>query len=127
MQGLLEYGLRTGCQVRFLELMPIGAAKAGFAHRFVSSDELWLRLMRTGKWEPLNGEDASSSRNWRVSDASGRQTVCGFISPYSHPFCRGCHRLRISADGHLAGCLARGGNCPCGQRWRRLRRATCLP
>jgi cyclic pyranopterin phosphate synthase len=111
-RDLLEYGLSTGCQVRFLELMPIGVAQAGFAHRFVSSDELRWRLMGTGEWAPLNGEEASSSRDWSVRDASGRQTICGFISPYSHPFCRGCRRVRISADGRLTGCLARGHALP---------------
>ena len=36
----------------------------------------------------------------------GGQATLGFISPLSHSFCRGCNRLRLTADGFLKPCLA---------------------
>jgi cyclic pyranopterin phosphate synthase len=33
--------------------------------------------------------------------------MVGFISPHSEPFCDGCRRLRVTADGRLLGCLGR--------------------
>ncbi|HOV73257.1 MAG TPA: radical SAM protein [Candidatus Hydrogenedentes bacterium] len=109
---ILRFGLETGCHVRFLELMPIGVARTEFHERFVSSDEVRERLGDCCLWQPMIDAQDSSSRNWKVSDASGRATVCGFISPASHPFCGGCRRVRITAGGELIGCLARGRRLP---------------
>jgi cyclic pyranopterin phosphate synthase len=37
----------------------------------------------------------------------GNTGIIGFISPTTIPFCEGCRRLRLKADGKLVGCLAR--------------------
>ncbi len=105
---LLRFALRTGCHLRFLELMPIGVASRDFAQRFISADEIRDRLDSPGfAWEPLSWDPAGTSRDWLVRDAKGRETVCGFIAPTTHPFCDGCRRLRLTAEGRLHGCLAR--------------------
>ncbi len=106
----LKFGLDTGCHVRFLELMPIGVARAEFRERFISSEEVRARLDADLAWLPMAGGAGSSSRDWKVVAANKRSTVCGFISPASHPFCEGCRRLRIGARGELLGCLARGSS-----------------
>lgn len=105
-EALLELGLRTRCHVRFLELMPIGVASERFQSSFVPSQE--TRESFQGKYEftALPWEPAATSRDFLVKDSSGRQTVCGFISPTSEPFCNGCRRLRLTHDGRLLGCLA---------------------
>lgn len=105
-EALLEFGLRTRCHVRFLELMPIGVASEHFEGSFVPSRE--TRESLDGKYEftALPWEAAATSRDFLVKDSSGRQTVCGFISPTSEPFCNGCRRLRLTHDGRLLGCLA---------------------
>ena len=38
---------------------------------------------------------------------SGGRGCVGFISPVSAPFCAGCNRLRLTADGVLRLCLLR--------------------
>ena len=106
--ALLRFALRTGCQLRFLELMPIGAAMRDFAQRFVAADETRRSLDGAGlTWEPLPWDPSETSRDWRVRDAEGHETVCGFIAPTTRPFCDGCRRLRLTAEGRLHGCLAR--------------------
>jgi cyclic pyranopterin phosphate synthase len=107
---MLDFALEYGCHVRFLELMPIGVAAAEFDDRFVSTDEVRDNLRQAGDWRPLPRADGDTSRNWLVRDSSGRETVCGFISPHSRPFCDGCRRIRLSADGRIVGCLLRGGS-----------------
>lgn len=103
---VLEFSLRTGCQVRFLELMPIGVAADDFERQFVSSIEVRESLLERYQFEAIPGELGATSRDFLVEDGRGRKTVCGFISPTSHPFCEGCNRLRLTHDGRLLGCLA---------------------
>ena len=103
---LLEFGLRTGCQVRFLELMPIGVAAGNFDERLVPASEVWQRLLERYRLEEIPGERGATSRDYLAEDGHGRRTVCGFISPTSQPFCDGCNRLRLTHDGRLLGCLA---------------------
>jgi GTP 3',8-cyclase len=105
---LMRFGLQTGCHLRFLELMPIGVAALDFAKRFVAAAETRERLQRDDfAWHELPWDPAETSRDWRVRDAGGRETVCGFIAPTTQPFCDECHRLRLTSEGRLHGCLAR--------------------
>ncbi len=104
---LLDFAMGKGCQIRFLEVMPIGPAAQQFDELFVPSSVTRERLSARFDLTPLPYRCGGTSRDYLAEDESGRQTVCGFISPSSRPFCEGCRRLRLSADGHLAGCLAR--------------------
>ena len=104
---LLHFALETDNHIRFLELMPIGEAASRFESEFMSVEEIRERLSTAGHdWEALPWDNAETSRNFRVRDKQGRETVCGFISATSQPFCEGCRRIRLSSDGHLYGCLA---------------------
>jgi cyclic pyranopterin phosphate synthase len=106
--ALLRFALLGGCHIRFLELMPIGAAAGLHARRFVSAAEIRGRLDRAGlSWRELPWDPAETSRDWLVRDEEGRETVCGFIAPSTQPFCGQCRRLRLTSDGRLHGCLAR--------------------
>jgi cyclic pyranopterin phosphate synthase len=103
---MVRWGLERGCQVRLLELMPIGAAQRDFAERFVPSAEVQEQLAAPFRLRPLPYEPGASSRNFLARGASGRAGIIGFISPCSNAFCGGCRRLRLTADGRLLGCLA---------------------
>jgi len=105
---VLDYACRSGCQLRYLELMPIGAGGARFEQDFVSSADVRERLTRKGyQLNPLPWDGHETSRDWSVETPKGISTTCGFISPTSQPFCDGCRRMRITSDGWLYGCLAR--------------------
>lgn len=105
---LARFALEAGCQMRFLELMPLGCAREGFERRFVPSAETRARLEAALALEPLPSAPGRSSRDFRASDRSGRRGVVGLISPRSAPFCAGCARLRLTSTGQLVSCLARG-------------------
>jgi cyclic pyranopterin phosphate synthase len=88
--------------IRFIELMPIGAAAAS-AGGYVSMDEIKSRISRVYLLEPLadlvtNGPAV----NFKV--AGGKGSI-GFISAMSSHFCHRCNRLRLTADGKLRPCL----------------------
>lgn len=105
---VLEFAIRQGCQLRYLELMPIGAGGSRFQQDFVSSANVRDQLVRKGyRLSPLPWDGHETSRDWTVETPSGLRGSCGFISPTSQPFCDGCRRMRITSDGWLYGCLAR--------------------
>ncbi len=103
---VLRFALQRGCELRFLELMPMGAAKPEFDQRFVPWTETRDRLARVLALNPLPEEPASSARRFAVECPDGSRGAVGFITPWSAPFCSGCNRLRITADGRIFGCLA---------------------
>ncbi len=114
---LLEFALARGLEIRFLELMAIGCAAPHHAQWFVASDEVRERLRTRWRLTPLNGTGQEDGRSggsaqpvsfptiqttFAINGGTGR---VGFISPESRPFCAGCRRLRLTANGVLLGCL----------------------
>ena len=109
---IAHFGLAQGCQVRFLELMPIGCARAQFRDRFVSSAEVHQRLASSFQLTPLDHDIRRSSRNFLAVGRPGVSGTIGLISSKSHPFCAGCTRLRLTSTGQLIACLAREESVP---------------
>lgn len=105
---IARFGLERGCQVRFLERMPIGPAASDLVGTFVSAAHVQRRLAMAFDLQPLPVRTGSSSRDVHARDHEGLEGILGFIAPYSTPFCDGCRRLRLTAAGRLIGCLARG-------------------
>ena len=104
---IARFGLDRGCEVRFLELMPIGPAAECFDEWFVSSAEVLSELSKAFDLEPVGWEPGSSSRNYSAKDKQGRVGMIGLISSCTTPFCDQCRRLRLTSTGKLVGCLAR--------------------
>jgi cyclic pyranopterin phosphate synthase len=93
-------------EVRFIELMPFGAV-AGFQQEaVVTMRETMDRIQSAlGPLFEVPGYDGSDpSRPFRLAGAQG---TLGFISTVTEPFCAGCGRIRVTADGKLRLCLLR--------------------
>ncbi len=103
---LAQFGMNRNCQLRFLELMPIGVAESTFHSLFVSSVEIKNKLLEKYTLNEISGVISSSSRNFIAQNMNGKTGIIGFISPVTAPFCDGCSRLRLTYDGRLIGCLA---------------------
>ncbi len=114
--SLARFGLDLGCQVRFLELMPIGCAKETFDELFVPALEIRHRLENCFSLKEITSGPSQSSRNFQALDRLGRRGILGLISPTTQPFCQGCKRVRLTSTGQLISCLARG----CGPNVRNL-------
>ncbi len=114
--ALADFGLELGCQVRFLELMPIGCAKEIFDDLFVPAWEIRERLENCFSLKEIASQPSQSSRNFQASDRLGRKGIIGFISPTTKPFCQDCRRVRLTSTGQLISCLAKG----CGPSIRNL-------
>jgi cyclic pyranopterin phosphate synthase len=95
------------CQVRFIELMPLGAGEAFEAERIVPGAEVRERLEAIRPLRRVDGErGASPAEVYRFDDGAGD---VGFINSVTAPFCARCDRIRLTADGMVRNCLfARG-------------------
>ncbi|MHB8907887.1 MAG: GTP 3',8-cyclase MoaA [Syntrophales bacterium] len=97
--------LSNAYQIRFIELMPLGAAGAENDGRYLANSVIRQRIETLGKLEAVNsgrGKTEGPARIYRLEGAAGE---IGFISPVSRHFCHTCNRLRLTADGHLRACL----------------------
>lgn len=84
-------------EVRFIELMPMGPCAAWDKARFLPGETVPARYPDL---EPIAAQGVA--RRFRLPGAKG---TVGLISPLSHDFCGVCRRIRVTADGHLKGCL----------------------
>ncbi len=107
LQDMLSFALAESCELRFLELMPAGTAAGEFEHHYMSCDEICKALRPEFTIHPQAPQPGETSQRHEVESASGARGSFGTITPTSHPFCSGCRRLRLTADGYLIGCLAR--------------------
>ena len=105
---IAQYALDRGCQIRFLELMPIGCARPVFNELFVPTSEVLASIERSFTLQPRGRELGGSSRDFTATGPDGRSGIVGFISPESEPFCEDCSRMRLTSTGRLISCLARG-------------------
>ncbi len=100
---LVRHFRNTGVIVRFIEYMDVGNRNDWSRSKVVPSAELRDRIGREFEIEPIDpnyfGEVAD---RYRLADGSGE---IGFISSVTQPFCRGCTRARLSAEGRLYTCL----------------------
>ncbi len=93
----------TGLIVRFIEYMDVGTRNGWEPQAVVPSAQILAMLSQHFKLIPLgknyHGEVAE---RYAFADGSGE---IGFISSVTQPFCGGCSRARLSADGELFTCL----------------------
>lgn len=101
--ALCEYFRARGHPLRFIEFMDVGNTNHWSADRVVPAQEIVARIAERWPLEPIGpayrGEVAA---RYRYRDGRGE---IGLISSVTEPFCRDCHRARLSADGKLYTCL----------------------
>ena len=91
--------------MRFIEIMPLGSIAEFQMDSVVPVAEMKLRIESTlGPLESVEWDGHNPARPFRLR--GGRGTI-GFISSVTEPFCAGCDRMRLSADGRLRLCLLR--------------------
>jgi cyclic pyranopterin phosphate synthase len=101
--ALAEYFRERGHTLRFIEFMDVGNTNGWAAEKVVPAKEILERIGARWPLEPsapaYRGEVAA---RYRYRDGRGE---IGLISSVTEPFCRDCHRARLSADGRLFTCL----------------------
>lgn len=91
--------------MRFIELMPLGSISDFQVDSVVPVAEMKKRIESAlGPLEHVDWDGHNPARPFRLKGGKG---TIGFISSVTEPFCEGCDRMRLSADGHLRLCLLR--------------------
>lgn len=101
--SFLWFSKEHNIPVRFIELMDTGSAKEHVQKHFMSGKEILLAINNTFPIISRGRTDIHSPAEEFY--ASVLDIAFGLIASDTRPFCENCNRLRLSADGHLRGCL----------------------
>ena len=98
-----RFARESGCEVRFIEYMPLDADRAWEREKVLPADEI-LRLLAEGvrPLVPLDGDGHAPATEYVFDDGVGR---IGIIASVSRPFCESCNRFRLTSDGKVLACL----------------------
>ena len=100
---LVEYFRGTPHRLRLIEYMDVGNSNDWSQNDVVPNAE-WVKMIGQ-KWplKPIeSGNPAETARRYEYLDGQGE---IGFISSITQPFCGGCTRARVTADGMFYTCL----------------------
>ncbi len=97
----------TGHVLRFIEYMDVGSTNGWRLEDVVAADEIVRRIGERWPLEPVPAATDATALRYRYADGAGE---IGVIASVTKPFCGGCSRARLSAEGRLYTCLfaARG-------------------
>jgi cyclic pyranopterin phosphate synthase len=94
---------QRGHILRFIEFMDVGHTNGWRMADVVPAKEILARLNAEMPLEPLEPQYPGEVANrYRYRDGAGE---IGVIASVTQPFCGGCTRARLSADGKLYTCL----------------------
>jgi cyclic pyranopterin phosphate synthase len=89
--------------LRFIEYMDVGSSNGWRLDDVVPAVEIVDRIAAVWPLEPLAlARPDDTSRRYRYRDGAGE---IGVIASVTKPFCGGCSRARLSAEGKLYTCL----------------------
>jgi len=98
-----EFCRENDLHLRFIEFMDVGTLNGWNMERVVTADEILSLLdKRFGVEEVGKRDESETSVRFRYRD-TGQEF--GIVASVTKPFCSGCTRLRLSADGKLFTCL----------------------
>jgi cyclic pyranopterin phosphate synthase len=101
---LAKFCRDEGLELRFIEYMPLDAKDVWERSKVLFMEDI-LETIRQGvgplKAAPADDPHAPAT-SFVYEDGGAR---LGFIASVSHPFCRSCNRVRVTADGKLRNCL----------------------
>ncbi|MET0243739.1 MAG: GTP 3',8-cyclase MoaA [Flavitalea sp.] len=88
-------------EVRFIEFMPF-TGNRWTSNKVMTSKEILELVAGTYEVTGVNNDIHDTARKFIVNGHVGSFAI---ISTMSEPFCEGCNRIRLTADGKLKNCL----------------------
>jgi GTP 3',8-cyclase len=93
----------SGHVLRFIEYMDVGHTNGWRLDDVVSAEEIVKTIGARWPLEPAGTHRPDeTAKRWRYADGAGE---VGVIASVTQPFCGGCSRARLSAEGKLYTCL----------------------
>ncbi len=100
----VEFARDYGVEVRFIEMMPLGQGQIKWELDMVEPLELIKKNIEE-KYGKLIPSDSVGSGAAKVYEIPPIGVKVGFITPITNPFCDGCSKLRLTAEGSVKLCL----------------------
>ena len=97
----IEWTKDTPVHVRFIEFMPF-TGNRWTSNKVFSLHEILETISKQYNFTPLEGKPHDTAKHFAVPGHAGTFAV---ISTMTEPFCGGCNRMRLTADGKLKNCL----------------------
>jgi len=88
-------------EVRFIEFMPFSGNRWS-SNQVMTQKEILEIIGEQYNFKPLPMGIHDTAKNFSID---GHQGSFSIISTMSEPFCSGCNRIRLTADGRLKNCL----------------------
>lgn len=110
---LLQWALREGYQLRFIEQMPLDADQQWSKERTITAAQIREQLEGSFVLHQEPGPRGSApAALWDVYplgteslDSAHKLGTVGIIASVTEPFCHTCTRTRLTADGKIRSCL----------------------
>lgn len=100
---LVEFARGNGFAIRFIEYMDVGNANRWESEKMVSKKEILETVAARYPLKQIGRADGNApSVDYQFEDGGGE---IGVIASVTEPFCAGCTRARLTADGKLVTCL----------------------
>ncbi len=100
--AFVDFAREHPFEVRFIEFMPLDADHAWEPQKVLAGAEI---LAMINALHPLVEQPRDPSATAKVYDFADGKGRIGLINPVSEPFCDGCNRIRLTAEGKLRTCL----------------------
>ncbi len=99
---LVQYAASAKVELRFIEYMDVGGATQWNMNTVMSNDAILEKLKEHyGEIETLSRSKRATARRYRLPNG----VEFGIIASTTRPFCEGCDRSRVTADGTWYHCL----------------------
>ncbi|HTY60926.1 MAG TPA: GTP 3',8-cyclase MoaA [Acidobacteriota bacterium] len=106
---LVEFSRKNDFWIRFIEYMDVGNSNDWVSARMVSKAEILEKIhARYPLKETGRHDESAPAVNYQFLDGIGN---VGVIASVTEPFCTGCTRARLTADGRLVMCLFSDQSC----------------
>ena len=100
---LADFAREQGHTLRFIEFMDVGTRNGWRLDSVMPAAEVAAIVSRRWPMERVwKGKPDCVAQHWTYLDGAGE---LGLIASVTEPFCAGCDRARLSADGSLFTCL----------------------
>lgn len=100
----IDFATLYGVEVRFIEMMPLGQGQIKWELDMVKPLDL-IKEKIEEKYGRLIPSFSIGSGAAKVYEIPSLKVKVGFITPISNPFCDGCSKLRLTAEGNIKLCL----------------------
>ncbi len=88
-------------ELRFIEFMPFSGNR-WTSNKVVSLHDILSTINQQYSFLPLQNDKSDTAKHFMIPGHAGSFAV---ISTMSSPFCSGCNRMRLTADGKMKNCL----------------------